>query len=242
MSKFECIGCNRHHVIESAEKPVFCLMTVERPNWREVAADMPPKLTAEELARRGIEWPEGSNVAVVATIEGTGLFAKTATMDDSEEHWNCNEPVSLIPGKWDASDWKNSLIQRPEALPNWCKVGAWVWYCGHGGSYDVVEKIQYGLAYLRGTMCNIDPDNLREARLIMWSKSEWERKIGQKFQLSEGQFLLLGVADHDDGFYLEFSTCSGTLESLMGKEDNLRNIDGSPCGFLEHREGDGWVR
>ena len=49
MKKFECHGCDKHHVVECEEKPVYCLFSgFDVSRWREVTEEKPPKLTAEE--------------------------------------------------------------------------------------------------------------------------------------------------------------------------------------------------
>ena len=208
MKEWKCNGCEQHHEIKSENHPQYCIDfgIANYHNWCEMNEGKLPKLTAEELEKRGIKWPEWADGAVVHSDESASFY--------------CNETINVlytpgykadwyvdgiagkfenIPGKWDASDWKNSLIKRPEkqtVIPDWCKVGAWV--------FETTQKMYHKIMSIKETNVVMDSSAgkdyracsdvkwLQEARLIMWSKSEWESKIGQKFQLSAGQFLLLG--------------------------------------------------
>ena len=137
-------------------------------------------------------------------------------------------------------------------LPDWCKVGAWVWWKG-------ASDIGYAPSYMKITgisneIINCDAiqgipiaqNQISEARLRPWTKEEMAEKAGKVFDLPEGRCICLRF----DGYYCDF------LEGCKSEDDIAHiiaydaetflqydcKLDGSPCGVLEHREGDGWVR
>lgn len=74
-----------------------------------------PKLTEEELKRRGIKWPEWAKFAYSLDT----CFALFCENDPRSciEDWSLHPPED-IPGQWEPG----GFIERPK-LPDWCKVG-----------------------------------------------------------------------------------------------------------------------
>jgi len=80
-----------------------------------------PKLTADVFKRD--DCPDWANWAA-SFKDGNSFFMEKQPFISSV-YWCCDGKYQRI-GKFDAADWKNSLIERPEEvkLPDWCKVGA----------------------------------------------------------------------------------------------------------------------
>ncbi len=156
MKTYKCKGCYKRCEaridLPDGQVPEVCLLGGDA-SWQKIeesdrsdTAELPekeplPKLTVESLAERGIEWPEKARYAAV---NGGGELCASSMArfyENKPGHtavaWF--DPVKQwqawpIPGKWDASDWTNSLIERPAVvkakLPEWCRVGVHVdGYC-----------------------------------------------------------------------------------------------------------------
>lgn len=230
--------------------------------------DTPPKLTAEELARRGIEWPEWAGYAALTSYGSADFFE---TMPKLNIITFCPEIGSQhceIPGKWDASDWKNSLIRRPEkkaVLPDWCKVGAWVYLDGRYGKIKSIGNWLNTENGSKGFACKPLNPNLREARLRPWTFEEapisLKVKVDDPYETGFESCTsivcdLIDELSHDDNMrdvrfkerdciYWEDSENkleTGRFISAKEMMEDYEQLDGSPCGILEHREGEGWMR
>lgn len=197
------------------------------------------KLTDEVFNRP--DCPEWANYAAVDK-DGTARFHAdepiVPTMLDGE--WWCSiGNDSLIDGKFDATDWQNSLIERPTAkLPDWCKVGEWCYCLDDDGKckYFKITKIKDN--YIYGEDWDIDYHHIRQARLRPYNAGEMRGLVGKVIERNSSAYLVYSFA-HDD---LE------TTVSIEGKylsENTLLKdftIDGKPCGVLEHLENGEWVK
>lgn len=151
-----------------------------------------------------------------------------------------------IPGQFDASDWRNSLIKRPEKqLPDWCKVGAWV-YDQNGDYFCKIIEIfgdrksftatRPGKNYTIGSGdLNYGFDKWKPARLRPWTFEEAPvdlkvHRIGNRERIDVLELSLdfcreepLLVFSYAEKKYFSFSDILTIWELL----------DGSPCGVLE---------
>lgn len=148
--------------------------------------------------------------------------------------------------RWfEIKDGTQSMPEQKKEESCWCKVGAHCWspFDGYGVIAGFAPNGIYVKFFKNKEESGCIEEDLFEAKYEPWVRKEWESAIGQRFRLREGLFILLGVADHDDGFYLDFSNCSGTPQCLEKEENSLRQIDGSPCGTISHKSEDGksWV-
>lgn len=123
--KFECARCEKKCKAETDFKPKMCLEDGSNAyyGWKEVAAPAPkplssilPKLTAEVFDRE--DCPKD---AKIATVDADGNLAfgnfESARVSPYVGIWEgkYNGQWTEIKGiKFDASDWQNSLIHRPE--------------------------------------------------------------------------------------------------------------------------------
>lgn len=202
-----------------------------------------PKLTAEVFDRPGC--PAEADFAIVYP-DGSASYMKgdPAKMKSSEMYWIYSvssgiDKLSEIPGKFDASNWRCSLIEHPaKARPEWCKVGEWVYTCG--GDYRKVEAILYGIVFLSGGLDIPVGDihsELVKARFRPYNADEMKALVGKVVCTSEGKtFLVLSYSDNT----VFFGDFSHTPEDLIF--DIYKFPDGSPCGCLEHLENGEWVK
>lgn len=253
MKKYEC-RCNKgkeHHCTHESDgrKPTICCVAGDGScDWQEVEnPESLPKLTVEALKERGIEWPEWSKSAVVDP-NGIGYFCVYVNPDPRVNCWaykdfftdpNSGEFFEAIPGKWDASDWTNSLIARPiiikSDLPEWCKAGALIhnkaWgfarivaICGNHQSVEVHWMSG-------GTGCPAIA-NCKPAHVRPWTFEEAPGFIKVR-AIESGKELALhlvyskSMQSHAYWFgYPEIITIEGIAEHYL-------QLDGSPCGVLE---------
>ncbi len=134
-----------------------------------------------------------------------------------------------------------------EKLPDWCKVGAWVWWKG-------ANDIGYASGYMKITgisneIINCDAiqgipiaqNQISEARLRPWDNDSLPKiPFPVKFKRHNPDgFRTTVVSASSAGVWLGGASHATGYKVLM---DELDEIDGFPCGVLEHREGEGWVR
>ena len=144
--------------------------------------------------------------------------------------------------------WRRVEDQKPK-LPEWCKVGAWVWFSG-------AKDIGYEPGYLKITdvgyngmenVIDAEGDGIismplsvvKEARLRPWNDDELKSKVGKVFE-DDVENLTLCFRYQRENETLHFAGKIMSSESLA--ESNWK-LDGSPCGVLEHKNEQGeWVK
>ena len=112
-------------------RPACCAaMTGRFSEWQEVkeeeetvtACNHFPKLTAEVFDRP--DCPEWAKYAVVDS-DGYAWWYKDVPTRSVGGKWFCDDTYwKGTHGIWDASDWQNSLIERPKKLPLGADAGA----------------------------------------------------------------------------------------------------------------------
>jgi hypothetical protein len=169
--KFICYGCDKPCILDAGDYAglevanLRCVVKNsgyckwEKCNDGEVANL--PKLTAEVFDRP--DCPEWAKWAAVDKCRNAMWYEGEPKVVGSV-FWNSQRgQIQKIPGKFDASDWQNSLIERPknrvnwadiaeilrnskltfkekkQELPDWCKVGEWVYLCN--GTYSRIVSI-----------------------------------------------------------------------------------------------------
>lgn len=145
--------------------------------------------------------------------------------------------------------WRASEEQKPE-LPEWCKIGAWVWFkgdkdTGYEPGYLKITDVGYnGIE----NVINAEGDGIismplsvvKEARLRPWTYKEAIGKIvfwKGDYDYQENAAMIVG-ADTDGDFSL-YTVGPVTAEELT--KEIYYQPDGSPCGVLEHYENGEWV-
>jgi hypothetical protein len=221
-------------------------------NWCEVK-DEPTtkssqllKLTAEVFDR-----PDCPNWARYAVINHNGRlsFFGDKPKFEGEDYgcWSCDDYryTHINNAFFDPSDWQNSLIERPakeKALPDWCKVGNWVYYIPLI-EYCKIEQMNEGfmLRFVDGDSTAIpleDVNNLAQVNQRPFNEKEMQGLVGKMLDTSSSIELIVcydkyagDIITHDDTY---------SAERLMSATD--WRIDGKPCFKLEHLNDKGeWV-
>lgn len=108
----------------AAEKVKSLLLSLHEPTKD---CNHLPKLTTEVFDRP--DCPEWAKYAAV-DMNGVVTFFKEKPVINKYHWWsspNCAIKEIIHGHFFDASDWRNSLIERPAVLPDWCKVREWCW-------------------------------------------------------------------------------------------------------------------
>ncbi len=249
MRKFECKQCEPAIpcVIEwgGSTAPMRCPFDGIKVDWQEVKAEPKrPKLTAEELAKRGIEWPEWATCAVVNGVKHA--YFHEIYPHSGDNTWctfdDCH--VRAIPGEWDASDWQNSLIERPAVvkenltteLPEWCRVGKWVYHPRLNQRGQIVDFRDGGkkvfIKYPDHSPCSIPYiSEVKPLTLIPWDDSTLPSlPFCVKFKKGGKNFRTTVVSASISGVWLGGVTNAISYDELSNECEML---DGSPCGVLE---------
>lgn len=135
---------------------------------------------------------------------------------------------------------------QPEVakLPDWCKVGAWVWFKGSEHKFDcyacvteINEKGVYGKCP-DGQHFYSKPHVLAHARLRPYNAEEMKALVGKVVEFHDNRDLVTSYDGEIDVVY---------ADSMWMNSDELLaigyTIDGKPCGVLEHLNDEGeWVR
>ncbi len=197
-----------------------------------------PKLTAEVFNR-----PECPEWAQWAAVDESGMafyyYEKPYERKHTFHSW---DRTKSIDDKFDASDWKNSLIERlekKETLPDWCKVGEWVW---SDGKYHKI--IETGQDWIRtawddhtGIWGNI-LHQFSQARLRPYNAEEMKALVGKVLSQKSYDFRGLIHYASASGNKIDVSNFTYSSEELIGSD---YTIDGKPCGVLEHLENGEWL-
>lgn len=207
-----------------------------------------PKLSAEVFNRP--DCPEWARYAAVRE-NGIAIWFEVKPNIGRDypanKFWYSTWSSKNIPGEWDASDWQNSLIERPtkKELPEWCKVGEFV-YARDIKCYFKIKEI-----YNDGILLQ-DPDNedvvsnlcteffmVRDpiqAHYRPYEAEEMYELLGKYIEDAEEVMLVTGFYKKDnlvkagDEYY--------DAERLF----NECTINGNPCGKLVHLNEQGeWV-
>ena len=200
-----------------------------------------PKLTAEVFDRP--DCPEWAKIAVV-NRNGKAYYGgyKAARINCSGgwRGWYDEQ------GKWkrignelfDASDWQNSLVERPAKLPDWCKVGEWVYLCN--GTYSRIVSIND---------CHVNLEN----GISVGKNSIHEEMVPTRlrpYNAVEIPDLPFEVTERNSNFRTTVVSCQGNKVWLAGAstaistEELMRDFTakGELCGVLEHLENGEWLR
>lgn len=240
--------------------PERCLFSdTRKPKWEPVTdCNLLPKLTAEVFDR-----PDCPTWAKYAAVDRDGIacFYDKKPECDNVQMWLRGEKgeyfMAVRGNQYDASDWQNSLIERPATLPDWCKVGAWVYYPEEMGHcvYLKISEIKMGFVAAK-EKDDYDPwqisyksfcEHAKPARLRPWTFEEAPLSLKVKdphgFALAYlspfGGKYIIAYHEHEECEKLKSGEVTFTFSAFA---DIFTQIDGSPCGVLEHLNGKGeWV-
>lgn len=145
---------------------------------------------------------------------------------------------------------ENQEVETPATtLPDWCKVGAWVWFSGakdigYEPGYLKITDVGYNgmenVIYADG-ITNVPLSVVKQARLRPWTYKEAIGKIvfwKGDYDYQENAAMIVG-ADTDGDFSL-YTVGPVTAEELT--KEIYYQPDGSSCGVFEHKNENGeWV-
>ena len=238
-----------------------------------------PKLTAEVFDRP--DCPEWAKYAAVDK-DGEGWFYEGKPVIGLVDTFvNVSFRARRIDGKFDATDWKNSLVELPTKdafdklmkncakqqvnkilqkarerrlseqygnapeetkLPDWCKVGKWVWDKRNG--YGEIKSVRddRSACYIEFKCGGGDfvPEafaKLKQAMLRPYNAEEMRGLVGKVVCSIEDKTFLVLSHSSNAVFFGDFLH---TAEDLT--LDIYKFPDDSPCGVLEHLEEGGWVK
>ena len=201
-----------------------------------------PKLTAEVFDRP--DCPKWAKYAAVDEDGTVALFEQRPTIALVGKWWDRGGKYCPLDGRYDNLNWRNSLIERPAKLPDWCKVDAMGWHkrCGYfkvtyiddvSKRVDIQQVGEKSRGYFSfHTICN----ETVQARPRPYNDSEMQGLVGKVLELDGNRDLVTSYDNEDKEIYAEPMWMNSVY--LLS---NGYTIDGKPCLVLEHLEGDTWV-
>ena len=234
----------REEAEAAAEKVKALLLSLHEPTKD---CNQLPKLTAEVFNRP--DCPEWAKWAAVNRNNTASWFSNKPIYDGNKSClWLCKETpyyvaVETIPGVWDASDWQNSLIKRPSKLPDWCKVGEWVWDVEDSRYVKVISITDLVLLRTKSKCTYYEElkdmaGNYKQAHLRPYNVDELKALVGKPITMPDGSVCLCTA------YSKQFK--SVIFDNIHWDAQKLVNggytIDDEPCGVLEHLNENGeWV-
>lgn len=216
-----------------------------------------PKLTAEIFDRP--DCPEWAQYAAV-DMNGIAYYYDDKPFPTETFFYNKCAYHQMIEGDFDASDWENSLIERPAKetkLPDWCKVGEWV-YDGIREKYRKIIRIDMTIKgcspviffnEAADLLCpsmqlnSIGGRFLRPARPRPYNADEMRGLVGKVVDKKDGDsFLVTAYTPKLDSRNLS----AVSIDDMWVMADDVLEcytIAGNPAGVLEHLNEKGeWVQ
>lgn len=240
-------------VADGSDVPSCCpfRLTWKAVNWHEAAENLQPdlqdkplpKLTAEVFDRP--DCPEWAKYAAVRE-DGIAIWFEVKPNIGRDypasKFWYSTWNSKNIPGEWDASDWQNSLIERPAKLPNWCKQGELIYtsseqYLKINGISIDLQKIELsnGATWSKQDII----DEAVPARLRPYNAEEMKALVGKVIEKGPSMHIVTGFENvFGNECVVHANGC------LYSANDLLRQftIDNALCGVLEHLENGEWVQ
>lgn len=240
-TRFQC--GNYFRTIEEAQKAAekFKELLLSLHEVKEEKKTVFPKLTAEVFNRP--DCPEWAQYAAVDKCGYVRLFSHSPWLSESCWNWANGEVTQLFGVTFDASDWQKSRIKRPKkkTLPDWCKVGEWVWSDPkkiQGFWYEKIKNI-YGLELIFESGIGVYfSQNIKPARLRPFNTKEMKALVGRTASPEYGTvFLVTKFFDNSEGG----EVCVDDIYYNAGRLLDEFTIDNKPAGVLEHLENGEWV-
>jgi hypothetical protein len=263
MSKWKCEKCDPYdpcyyYCGRTGTEPVACPITDNKPYWVPIKRELfgkteqLPKLTEEVFNRP--DCPVWAKIAVV-NQDGSASWGSGDKASPVGGAWMLQRATKgfqwkPIPGKFDASDWENSLVRRPviEALPEWCKQDAWIFDCNEReyaqvkditGEIEDVDLVYAGTEERETKSRKYIIDCCLEARLRPFNADEMKALVGKVIEHKKDLHLVTNYLN--DTADNEPFVCVGTnWREAKGLIEHNYTIDGTPCGVFEHLEDGEW--
>lgn len=197
-----------------------------------------PKLTEDVFLR-----PTCPKWAQYASVDEDGTANYHELKPEVYSHgWGGDGYVESIKyDKFDSSDWKNSVIEHPQAktLPDWCKVGGYV-YLTDGRYFRIEDRHADGFQLSCGVFLPYSDIGTKavQARGHLYSKEEMAELVGQVVQIK-------GIARCLVTEFWPSNNAVKISDGWRGPRELARvwtYLDGKPCARLEHLNENGeWV-
>jgi hypothetical protein len=243
MRKYQCNACGIHICTAEyqggGDVPFKCTginNVYYKPQWKEVAEL--PKLTAKVFNRP--DCPAWAQYAAV-DINGIACFYDKKPKCDNIQLWLSGENgehfMVIRRKKYDASDWQNSLIERPAPVPEWCKIGGFVYL----KALQIYKKIE-SAEELNHISEQGYWKSCCQARLRPYNADEMKELVGKVYESSVCTFLITGYDKRSNS--VKVNEVWFDAKDLMNGKNSINPplVDGKPCGVLEHIENGEWVR
>lgn len=200
-----------------------------------------PKLTVEVFGR-----PDCPKWAKFAAVDRGGkAFWFASPPARSNEAWLQLTYKRISGDLFDSSDWQNSLIERPvkeDKLPDWCKVGKWVWDKDDG--YGKIDSVRHNpsvcFIVFDGGIAAFGPESfaeLKQARFRPYNQEDMKSLVWKTVKMRNDAFLI--SIYNGDSNTVWFNNYKYSPADLL---NNNMSIDGKPCGVIEHLNDNGeWV-
>ena len=255
--RFKCKSCFRNcettfEVLGGGEGtiPTMCIEHKGVPcNWTPTEA---PKLTQDIFETD--ECPAWAEYAAVDTYGYAYFYSSRPVADLLNGAWYLTTGLARAKpyrgNKFDASDWRNSLIKREFQIP---ELPEWV-YNGEYGYHNEYGYIRFGeivdwetqvTIMDTGENCYVDNEGFSNGRIVEARKrplnaEEMLSLIGKVVTKEYGDKFLVTYVPKDGSFLDVGYDISYTPEELVNR--NI-SVDGKPCYKLEHLNEKGeWVK
>lgn len=198
------------------------------------------KLTAEVFNRP--DCPELANYAAVDENGRAVLFEHRPTIAPIGKWWNRRVKYRLLDGRYDYSDWQNSLIEHYPQFPDWAEVGGYVYDERNGYGKIVSGSVKSCYIEFDGGAGDFVPGafaKLKQARLRPYNAEEMKSLVGKIICEANASHVATTCIHHDGTDYLRLGIHLYDAEELISKGFTF---DGKPCAILEHLENGEWVR
>lgn len=236
--KFICNGCDKPCILDAGDYPELttdslrCVVHINHLcKWEKFEDGEVAKLS--KLTEEVFNHPNCPEWAKYASINKNGrvIFYSDKTSPGAK--------ADNI-GFYDASDWENSLIERPARFPDWAEVGGYVYNDRNGYGKIVSGSVKSCYIEFDGGAGDFVPEafaELKPARL-------------RPYNAEEIPDLPFEVTERNSNFRTTIVSCRGNKVWLAGAstaistEELMRDFTakGEPCGILEHLEDGEWVK
>lgn len=225
---------------ESAAKKVKALLLSLHDSIQNKSL---PKLTAEVFNH-----PDCPAWAKWAAVDGNGYayyYSERPFILSDDFGWRVacgkNTQCELIPGKFTHINRSDSLIERPEELPEWVEIGGYVYDARNGYGKIVSGSVKSCYIEFDGGAGVFVPEEfagLKQARLRPYNADEMKALVGKPITMLDGAVCLCTVySKRDESVILD--DIHWDAQELL---DSGYTIDNKPCGVWEHLNENGeWV-
>lgn len=203
-----------------------------------------PKLTSEVFDRE--DCPEWAKYAAVDSDGDVRYHERYPRL--SKYWWVSDGNITGVNyGKFNATDWQNSLIERPvkeTKLPDWCKVGEWAYSTVHEEYVKIRDIDEFDVTFDRGAYCTVSHksfvEEYKQARLRPYNAEELKALMGKVIEKGPSMHIVTGFENvFDNVCMVHVNGCLYSANDLLQKGFTY---DTKPCGVLEHKNEKGvWV-